>query len=129
LEGITAVVEQKDKDQGAGLELVESSILSGHQASKTHIKSIAVNVHQDVRVEMPHRKFTDIFRHKEVGVRYVLPADECFHDNKGKIKTCQEHDISEQMRINPYQTGSSCWQGQPLHLNSHLWKRSPDHKS
>jgi hypothetical protein len=53
---------------------------------------------------MPHRKFTDIFRHKEDGVRYVLPADECVHDTKGKIKTCQEHDISEQMSIYPYQT-------------------------
>jgi hypothetical protein len=32
LDGITAVVKHKDKDQAAGLELAESFILCGHQA-------------------------------------------------------------------------------------------------
>jgi hypothetical protein len=40
-EGSTAVVEHQDKDQAAGLEMAESFILCGHQAFKTHIKSIA----------------------------------------------------------------------------------------
>jgi hypothetical protein len=41
-EGATAVVEHQDKDQAAGLEMTGSFILCGHQAFKTHIKSIAV---------------------------------------------------------------------------------------
>jgi hypothetical protein len=43
-EGSTAVVEHKDKDQVVGLEIAESFILCGHQAYKTHIKSIAIFV-------------------------------------------------------------------------------------
>jgi hypothetical protein len=39
-EGSTVVVEHQDKDQAEGLELVESFILSGHQAPRTHIKTL-----------------------------------------------------------------------------------------
>jgi hypothetical protein len=39
-EGGVVVVEHRDKDQAAGLEIAESFILCGHQAFKTHIKSI-----------------------------------------------------------------------------------------
>ncbi len=48
-EGSTAVVEHKDKDQAAGLEIAELSILCVHQAYKTHIKSI---IHNDDQVEV-----------------------------------------------------------------------------
>jgi hypothetical protein len=51
-EGSKAVVEHQDKDQAAGLELAESFILCGHQAFKTHIKSIAVFIHKDDRMEV-----------------------------------------------------------------------------
>jgi hypothetical protein len=51
-EGSTVVVEHKDKDQAAGLEITESFILCGHQAYKTQIKSIALFVHNDDCVEV-----------------------------------------------------------------------------
>jgi hypothetical protein len=44
LEGSTVVVEHNDNDQAAGLEIAESFNLCGHQAYKTHIKSIAAFV-------------------------------------------------------------------------------------
>ncbi len=56
--GSTVVVEHQDKDQAAGLELAESFILCGHQAFKTHIKSIAVFIHKDDRMEVAQR-FSD----------------------------------------------------------------------
>ncbi len=46
------MVEHKDTDQAAGLEIAESFILCGHQAFKTHIKSIAIFVHNDDRVKV-----------------------------------------------------------------------------
>jgi hypothetical protein len=51
-EGSTVVVERQDKDQAAGLKLMESFILCGHQAFKTHIKNIAVFIHKDDRMEV-----------------------------------------------------------------------------
>jgi hypothetical protein len=51
-EGSTAVMEHQDKDQAAGLEQAESFILCGHQAFRTHIKSIAVFIHKDDRMEV-----------------------------------------------------------------------------
>jgi hypothetical protein len=57
-EGGTAVVENRDKDQAAGLEMAESFILC-HQAFKTHIKSIAVFMHEDDRVEVAQGQFTN----------------------------------------------------------------------
>ncbi len=45
-EGSTAVVEHKEKDQAAGLEMGESFILCRCQNYKTHIKSIAM-FHED----------------------------------------------------------------------------------
>jgi hypothetical protein len=58
-EGSTAMVEHKDKDQAAGVEIAESFILCGHQAYKTHIKSIAIFVHNDDRVMVATRRFTN----------------------------------------------------------------------
>jgi hypothetical protein len=58
-EASTAVVEHQDKDQAVGLELAESFILCGHQAFKTHIKSIAVFVHKDDRMEVAQGRFTN----------------------------------------------------------------------
>jgi hypothetical protein len=40
-EGGVSVMEHRDKDQAAGLEIAESFILCGHQVFKTHIKNIA----------------------------------------------------------------------------------------
>jgi archaellin len=51
-EGNTAVVEHKDKDQAVGLEIAKSFILCGHQAYKTHIKSIAIFIHNNDGVEV-----------------------------------------------------------------------------
>jgi hypothetical protein len=51
-EGSTTVVEHQDKDQAAGLEMADSFILCIHQAFKTHIKSIAVFIHKDDRMEV-----------------------------------------------------------------------------
>jgi hypothetical protein len=58
-EGITAFVKHKDKDQAAGLEIAESFILCGHQTYKTHIKIIAVFMHNDDRVKVARGRFTD----------------------------------------------------------------------
>jgi hypothetical protein len=58
-EGSTAVMEHQDKDQAAGLELAESFILCGHQAFKTHIKSIAVFIHKDDRMEVAQGQFSN----------------------------------------------------------------------
>jgi hypothetical protein len=48
-EGGFAVVEHRDKEQVTGLEIAESFNLCGHQAFKTHIKNIAVFMHEDDR--------------------------------------------------------------------------------
>jgi hypothetical protein len=58
-EGSTAVVEHQYKDQAAGLELAESFILCGHQAFRTHIKSIAVFIHKDDRMEVAQGQFSN----------------------------------------------------------------------
>jgi hypothetical protein len=58
-QGSTAVVEHQDKDQAAGLEMAESFILCGHQAFKTHIKSIAVFIHKDDRMEVAQGRFAN----------------------------------------------------------------------
>jgi hypothetical protein len=47
--GSESIVEHKDKDQAARPEIAESSILCGHQAYKSHIKSI---IHDDDQVEV-----------------------------------------------------------------------------
>jgi hypothetical protein len=52
-------VEHQDKDQAAGLELAESFILCGHQAFKTHIKSIAVFIHKDDWMEVAQGQFSN----------------------------------------------------------------------
>jgi hypothetical protein len=52
LEGSTEVLEYKVTDQTARCEIAESLILGSHQAYKTHIKSIAVFVHNDDIVEV-----------------------------------------------------------------------------
>ncbi len=46
-EGASPVVEHQDKDQAAGLEMVESFILCSHQVFKTHIQTIAIFMHED----------------------------------------------------------------------------------
>jgi hypothetical protein len=58
-EGATAVVEHQDKDQAAGLEMAESFILCSHQAFKTHIKGIAIFIHEDDRVEVAQGHFAN----------------------------------------------------------------------
>jgi hypothetical protein len=58
-EGSTVVVEHQDKDQAAGLELAETFILCGHQTFKTHIKSIAVFIHKDDRMEVAQGQFSN----------------------------------------------------------------------
>ncbi len=52
-------MEHQDKDQAAGLKLAESFILCGHQAFKTHIKSIAVFIHKDDRMEVVQGRFSN----------------------------------------------------------------------
>jgi hypothetical protein len=49
----------QDKDQAAGLELAESLILFGHQAFRTHIKSIAGFIHKDDRMEVAQGQFSN----------------------------------------------------------------------
>ncbi len=51
-EGSTAVVEHKDKDKAAGLEIAESFMVCSHLTYKTHINSIAIFIHNDYRVEV-----------------------------------------------------------------------------
>ncbi len=51
-------MEHKDKDQAAGLEKAESFILCCHQAYKTHVKYIAVFMHNDDWVEVTRGRFT-----------------------------------------------------------------------
>jgi hypothetical protein len=58
-EGSTAVVEHQDKDQAVGLEMADSFILCSHQAFKTHIKSIAVFIHKDDRMEVAQGRFAN----------------------------------------------------------------------
>jgi hypothetical protein len=58
-EGATALVEHQDKNQATGLEMAESIILCSHQAFKTHIKSIAIFIHKDDRVEVAQGCFAN----------------------------------------------------------------------
>jgi hypothetical protein len=58
-EGATAVVEHQDKDQAAWLEMAESFVLCSHQAFKSHIKSIAIFIHKDERVEVAQGRFAN----------------------------------------------------------------------
>jgi hypothetical protein len=58
-EGSTVVVEHQDKDQAAGHQLAESFIPCGHQAFKTHVKNIAVFIHNDDRMEVVQGHFND----------------------------------------------------------------------
>ncbi len=58
-EGGVAMVEHRNKDQAAGLEIAESFFLHGHQVFKTHIKSIAIFMHEDDRVEVAQGRFID----------------------------------------------------------------------
>jgi hypothetical protein len=51
-EGSSVVVEHKGKDKAAVLEIAKSFILCSHQVYKTHIKSIALFVHNDDRVKV-----------------------------------------------------------------------------
>jgi hypothetical protein len=53
------MVEHQNKDQAAGLEMADSFILSSHQAFKTHIKSIAVFIHKDDRIEVAQGRFAN----------------------------------------------------------------------
>jgi hypothetical protein len=53
------MVEHQDKDQAAGLEMANSFILCSHQAFKTHIKSIAVFIHKDDRMEVAQGRFAN----------------------------------------------------------------------
>ncbi len=52
LEGSVALVEDKVKDQVAGLELGHMFVLWGNSALRTHIANIAVFAHQDQRMEV-----------------------------------------------------------------------------
>jgi hypothetical protein len=58
-EGSTVVVEHQDKDQAAGLKLAESFTLCRHQVFKTHIKSIAIFIHKDDRMEVAQGQFSN----------------------------------------------------------------------
>jgi hypothetical protein len=58
-EGDVAIVEHREKDQAAGLEMAESFILCGHQAFKTHIKNIAVFMHEDDHVKDAQSRLMD----------------------------------------------------------------------
>jgi hypothetical protein len=53
------VVEHQDKDQAAGLEMADSFILCSHQAFKTHIKNIAVFIHEDDQIEVAQGRFAN----------------------------------------------------------------------
>jgi hypothetical protein len=52
-------VEHQDKDKVAGLEMADSFILCRHQGFKTHIKSIAVFIHKDDRMEVTQDRFAN----------------------------------------------------------------------
>ncbi len=58
-EGSMAVLEHQDKDQVAGLEMIESFILCGYQAFKTHTKSFAIFIHKDDRMEVAQGHFAN----------------------------------------------------------------------
>jgi hypothetical protein len=44
---------------GGGLEMAELFIFCSHQAFKTHIKSIAIFIHEDNRVEVAQGRFAN----------------------------------------------------------------------
>jgi hypothetical protein len=80
--GSTAVVEHQDKDQAARLEIAESFILCGQQAHKTHIKNIAVFMHNDDLVEVTRGRFTD----KGVDINITrLESGMSFHQVKASL--------------------------------------------
>ncbi len=58
-EGGVAMVEHRNNDQAAGLEIAESFFLYGHQVFMTHIKRIAIFMHEDDRVEVAQGRFID----------------------------------------------------------------------
>ncbi len=59
LEGGLALMEDKAKEQVAGLELGTMFVLCGNSALHTHIPNIAVFAHQDHRMEVATRRFKD----------------------------------------------------------------------
>ncbi len=59
LEGGLALMEDKAKEQVAGLELGTMFVLCGNSALHTHIPNIAVLAHQDHRMEVATGKFAE----------------------------------------------------------------------
>ncbi len=53
------MVEHQDKDLATGLEMADSFILCSHQAFKTHIKNIAVFIHEDDQIEVAQGRFAN----------------------------------------------------------------------
>jgi hypothetical protein len=85
-EGSSAMVEHKDKDQAAGLEIAESFFLCGHQAYKTHIKSIAIFIQNDDLEEVARGKFTDQGSDTSIQIRDVLSMGQTFNDHEGETE-------------------------------------------
>jgi len=56
LEGGLAMMEDKEKEQVAGLELQQMFVLCGNSALRTHIPSIAVFAHQDQQMQVASGK-------------------------------------------------------------------------
>jgi hypothetical protein len=59
LEGSLALMEDRAKEQVAGLELGTMFVLCGNSALHTHVPNIAVFAHQDHRMEVARDRFKE----------------------------------------------------------------------
>ncbi len=127
-EGSTAVVEHQDKDQAAGLVMADSFILCSHQAFKTHIKSIAVFIHKDDRMEVAQGRFTnkegnsDLTR-LESGMSFLqVRASMSMKKKLGQVRSaiCVNQREIAHTRLEAIAGADN--------LYHHLWQGAPGHK-
>ncbi len=90
--GGLAIVEGRDKNQVAGLELTETFLLCGRAAQKTHIRNIVVFFHPMSQIQVASgqvRCSHDGSKYHQAGVRAQFPA------GQGNYDTARAHSASE----------------------------------
>ncbi len=90
-----ALMEDKLKEQVAGLEIGTIFVLCGNSALHTHITNIAVFAHQDQRMEVAAGKFSE-----QAADVHELPADQGVHGATGEDQAGQARDVPEQCSVN-----------------------------
>jgi hypothetical protein len=86
------------------LEIAETFILCRHQAYKTHIKSIAIFIQSDNRVDIARGKFPDKGSEKDMirlEIRNVNPASGGIYDHEGETAPGAECHLCVLQRKSP----------------------------